>query len=267
MKIAKILSAAAASVVAATALAASASATLTLADSPDAGLSSGTGMWLVQVYNVGNEAENKPATDYGFDLSAVSAIEITFSPADAEWFDNQCGGAVVFSCNGEDIANGTDLWTKYNWPGTWSFWGVNDPDLTDDEGNPYAAAADQGVQAEKVAENTYKLHADIVNPFVADGVSKIGCMQVGLQEWGASMSDMTVVKCDVLDASGAVLVSFDGNGNATVAGGSNTVVDTDAPAATGENKGSPDTGVEGVAAVAGLAVVAAGAVALSKKRK
>ncbi len=44
------------------------------------------------------------------------------------------------------------------------------------------------------------------------------------------------------------------------------VVDTDA--ATEDNKGgSPDTGVEGVAAVAGLAVVAGGALLLSKKRK
>lgn len=41
---------------------------------------------------------------------------------------------------------------------------------------------------------------------------------------------------------------------------------TDAPAATTE-KGSPDTGVEGVAAVAGIAVLAAGAIVLSKKRK
>lgn len=33
------------------------------------------------------------------------------------------------------------------------------------------------------------------------------------------------------------------------------------------DKGSPDTGVEGVAAIAGLAVIAAGAVAISRKRK
>ncbi len=46
-----------------------------------------------------------------------------------------------------------------------------------------------------------------------------------------------------------------------------TVVDTDAPATDAGDKASPDTGVEGVAAVAGLAVVAAGAVVLSKKRK
>lgn len=49
--------------------------------------------------------------------------------------------------------------------------------------------------------------------------------------------------------------------------------DTDAPAddnasapAT-DSKGSPDTGVEGVAAIAGLAVVAGGALAIAKKRK
>ncbi len=46
---------------------------------------------------------------------------------------------------------------------------------------------------------------------------------------------------------------------------SDAVVDTDAPVETG--KDAVDTGVEGVAAVAGLAVVAAGAVVLSKKRK
>ena len=45
-------------------------------------------------------------------------------------------------------------------------------------------------------------------------------------------------------------------------------VDAEAPAATTTTeKGSPDTGVEGIAAVAGVAVVAAGAVVLSKKRK
>lgn len=40
-----------------------------------------------------------------------------------------------------------------------------------------------------------------------------------------------------------------------------------APAPTTDEKGSPDTGVEGIAAVAGVAVLAAGAIVLSKKRK
>ena len=44
--------------------------------------------------------------------------------------------------------------------------------------------------------------------------------------------------------------------------------DAEAPATTTDNgKGSPDTGVEGVAAVAGLALIAGGAVVVSRKRK
>lgn len=44
--------------------------------------------------------------------------------------------------------------------------------------------------------------------------------------------------------------------------------DAEAPATTTDNgKGSPDTGVEGIAAVAGLALIAGGAVVVSRKRK
>lgn len=50
-------------------------------------------------------------------------------------------------------------------------------------------------------------------------------------------------------------------------GGSDAAVDTDAPATDAGDKASPETGVEGVAAVAGLAVVAGGALLLSKKRR
>ncbi len=49
--------------------------------------------------------------------------------------------------------------------------------------------------------------------------------------------------------------------------GGGAAVDTDAPATDAGDKASPDTGVEGVAAVAGLAVVAGGALVLSKKRR
>ena len=93
------------------------------------------------------------------------------------------------------------------------------------------------------------------------------------------MSETQVTQADFLDASGNVVISMDGKGN--ILGGSaafkdtadtsadtpadtTSPVDTTAPAA---DKGSPDTGVEGVAAVAGAAVLAAGAVVLSRKRK
>ena len=69
------------------------------------------------------------------------------------------------------------------------------------------------------------------------------------------------------DSYESIKVTF----NVTGFGGSDasdTATDaTDTGAATTPSKGSPDTGVEGVAAVAGLAVIAAGAVAISRKRK
>ena len=59
-----------------------------------------------------------------------------------------------------------------------------------------------------------------------------------------------------------------GLGGGEAAADDNTAAAEDtAPVETGADKGSPDTGVEGIAAVAGVAVVAAGAVLLSKKRK
>lgn len=65
----------------------------------------------------------------------------------------------------------------------------------------------------------------------------------------------------------AVEFTLEGLGAPAADAGSD-VVDTDpGAAAPADDKGSPDTGVEGVAVVAGLAVVAAGALAISKKRK
>ena len=92
------------------------------------------------------------------------------------------------------------------------------------------------------------------------------------------MLDMTVTDLTCYDAAGNVIISFDGAGyvdsdNAAQAPAADdntaATVDAEAPADTAATteKGSPDTGVEGIAAAAGVAVVAAGAVLLSKKRK
>ncbi len=64
----------------------------------------------------------------------------------------------------------------------------------------------------------------------------------------------------------AVTFTITGVGAAVEAPADDAVVDTYAPVEGGD-KQSPDTGVEGVAAVAGVAVLAAGAVLVSKKRK
>ncbi len=270
MKLRKLISAAAATAVAAASFATIANAALVVPESTDPGCSIGTGMYLVQVFNVGNEAENKPATDYGIDLSKATGVEVTIKAVDPDYIDGGIGGAIVFSCNGEDIAQGTDLWDKYNWPGIASFWGINDEALeivTIPEGDTNA------VQSVKVADYTYKLsYNSFANPIAAGDAQKIGCMQIGLNYWGSDMSDYEVLECKLLDASGNAIITFDNLGKATVAGGATAPVEEkpaagNVDAATDSTKGSPDTGVADVAVVAGLAIVAAGAVIVSKKRK
>ena len=105
-------------------------------------------------------------------------------------------------------------------------------------------------------------------------------MQVGIQEWSSGIAAVTVTKLEVKDASGNVLVSFDEKGVPTIGGASDTTPDdtkapddTQAPddttkPTTGDStKPNTNTGVESVAVVAGIAVLATGAVIVAKKRK
>ncbi len=93
--------------------------------------------------------------------------------------------------------------------------------------------------------------------------------QLWIQCWGGTM---TILDVDVLGEDGEVIdcltvaepqdqevVAADDEDEAPAEG--------DVDAATDDDKGSPDTGVADVAVVAGLAIVAAGAVLVSKKRK
>ena len=269
MKIAKILSAAAACAVAST-LAVSASAQLTTVDSTGI-FSSGTGSWMPVVYSDGTfDASEKDVTDPGFDCREIAVVEVTFTPADPEWWEGEVGGAIVLSNK-----SATD--STHNWNGK-EFWGVVDEELelaTIDESKPVRAVKTGDLQY------TLTMNVDDTNNVVDD----YALVQVAFQEWSAGMSDITVLGMTLKDASGNVLVSYDANGNVTTAAPAapadedttpeedTTPTDTTsdnntAPAApAADSKGSPDTGVEGVAAVAGLAVIAAGAVVLSKKRK
>ena len=110
--------------------------------------------------------------------------------------------------------------------------------------------------------------------------------EVGIQEWSSGIAAVTVTKLEVKDASGNVLVSFDEKGVPTIGGASDTTPDdtqapddtkapddsqapaTEAHATTGDStKPNTNTGVESVAVVAGIAVLATGAVIVAKKRK
>ncbi len=279
MKIAKLFSAAVASVVAAGAISAVASADITFPAEHDPGLSGGTGDWLVQIFNTGNEAEGKPAVDYGIDPSAIAKITVTIKATDPTWFDGGIGGGLIPSC-GPASATPAD----HNWPQA-EYWGVLDEDLGIE-----TLATDKPVQLEKVGDYTYMgtLVLDDTNCIYDVRDIEGGYVQIGFKEWSGALNEVTVTDLTCYDASGNVLLSFDGQGyrddggasapaapaeDSTAPAEDNTApaensASTPAPAAsTGANKGSPNTGVEGVAAVAGIALAAAGAVVLAKKRK
>ena len=272
MKLNKIFAGIAASAVAASALAATASAQIAFPPAEESHPGAATaGNYLVQVFNVGNEAEGKPATDYGIDVTSIARVEVTFEVAEGEsrdWFEGGCGGSVVVSSNGDQYTD--EEWNKLNWPSR-EWWGVSDPDLGIE-----TLAPEKTCQTVKVGDYTYMVAADI-EPDMRPR-AKAGCVQIGLQEWGDTMNDYKVVDLSIFNDAGEKLISFDWYGNPTLGGAASTAPAEDAttdeaPAAgdvagaTDSSKGSPDTGVEDVAVVAGLAIVAAGAVLVSKKRK
>ncbi|MFR2154985.1 MAG: hypothetical protein ACLS48_10350 [[Eubacterium] siraeum] len=297
MKLRKIMAGVVATALAASTLAVAASAAcLTKVEGTESTLSTGTGMWLLQLYNKGNEAENKPETKLDIDYSKIAALTFTFqvNEEDKELWDGTIGGSVVFSCNGEKLGVQNDedaakaaLFDKYNWPSC-EFWGVLDEEVLGPVGEGSTYDDTKPGKVEKVGDYTYAVTNDqLVNPITAGDVSSIediGCMQVGLQEWGNGIAAVTVTKLEVKDASGNVLVSFDEKGVPTI-GGASTPADTtapddtkapddsqapatEAPATTGDStKPNTNTGVESVAVVAGIAVLATGAVIVAKKRK
>lgn len=90
--------------------------------------------------------------------------------------------------------------------------------------------------------------------------------QLWIQCWGGTMN---IISVEVLGAEGAVIAEATVGEIAAVEdapAADDTVVDTDAPAAD-TGKDSPDTGVEGIAAVAGVVALAGVAVVASRKRK
>ena len=138
MKLRKIMAGVVATALAASTLAVAASAAcLTKVEGTESTLSTGTGMWLLQLYNKGNEAEGKPETKLDIDYSKIAALTFTFqvNEEDKELWDGTIGGSVVFSCNGEKLGVQNDedpakaaLFDKYNWPSC-EFWGVLDEEL------------------------------------------------------------------------------------------------------------------------------------------
>ncbi len=312
MKLRKIMAGIAAAAVASSSLAVAASATLVVPESTDPACIPGTGMWLVQVYNVGNAEENKPATDRGIDLTKVDGVRFTVAVdldneelggMGAEFFEGAIGGGIVLSINGGDIYQYDDpadtsveseIWTTYNWASQ-AWWGCKFTNALGEEvdtnpnTNTEDTADDNPVSAVAVGDFKYELTATgFANPFTntedAWEIDEIGCMQVALQEWGTDLVPLEVLSCEILDDAGNVLLAFDGLGNETakVPAGETPEAPADpepeapadpepeapeAPETPGtSSKPNAGTGAEGLALVAGIAVVATGAIVVAKKR-
>ena len=239
----------------------SASATLTLVDDGAPNLTSQISMWMCQVYvpNAG--------IDFGIDCPNVGSVQITFTPATPEDFENLFQGAVI-------VSSGPTLSADHNWNQK-EFAGVNDSDLG------FTASDEKELTCEKTGDYTYTVTCpvDDTNSFLEDAMADPSAYaQVAVADYGSDFSDITITKLELFDKSGASMAVFDGKGNLTssasaAATTTTTSSDTqaatagDTTAATDSSKGSPDTGIEDVAVVAGLALVAGGAIAVAKKRK
>ena len=231
--------------------------------------------WMPIGYSNGErDASSKDVIDYGVDWSKAATIEVVFVVDDQdpnysrdEW-DGGFGGAIVLSSQ----ADGN---TTHNWNAK-DFWGVVDEELELD-----TIDSSKAITLEKIGDYTYKAVCPVDDDnYVVDNAQLV---QICIQDWsGVTWWAMRVDSMTVLDASGNALIGWDSTGNVVGATAAAAApAEEPAPAATEEpapatgdvaaatdsSKGSPDTGVADVAAVAGLAIVAAGAVIVAKKRK
>ncbi len=288
MKIKKIVAGAAAlSVAAAMAISASAGCINNVVDGDMVGGTSVTNaMWMIQLKVTGDTT-----IDRGVDLSKIDGVRFTISVTDdgmsRESWDGMIGGAIIISCGGGDLDGVTPTNDyDYNWSGAQnhaSFWGVTDPELelyTDVNGNDDPSDdTETAVVTTKTGDYTYTLEAlGFQNPFTTEGISDVGYYQVALSDWGSSLSLYDVQTCELLAADGSTIATFDTLGN-EIGGGSEepaeseepeqseAPAESEAPTTGDSSKPNTNTGAEGIAVAAGVAILATGAAIVAKKRK
>ena len=276
MKLNKIVSGIAAAAVTASALAVSSGAALVVSNATNTGFSSTAGMWMQQIYIPGQDI------DFGIDPREMGKIVFTITPENPEDFEGGTGGGVVISSGPQNGAPADHNWASSN------FWGVYDEEKEifgrdpENDTNP--------IHTEIAGDYIYTLtvNVDDTNCVQQESYDAVDCyVQIALQEWGNEIfTDIKVLSLDIYDKSGALMGSFDGDGNFTAGTASAPVsapaAETaaapaeettaapaagDVAAATDSTKGSPNTGIEDVAVVAGLAVLAGAGIALTRKRK
>ncbi len=279
MKLSRILTTAAAAVAVTAAMTASASAEYNIVDGVQPWIDQSSGNYLVILYSTGTAPDDVKAVDLGLsvaDVGQINSAKFTFKVDDADgMMDLDYGGCIGSSAH-ECVNNpgGSDLYSKYNWV-TEEWYGFEDEDL-----DINTLATDKGIQSVKEGDLTYSVTGKITNAVANGDLDDLTSFRVFCSDWGI-MSYTTMEKSEFFDASGNLVLALDGNGNVLSTtfdlGSSNSDApaaddNNDAPAATpsapaaSDSKGSPDTGVEGVAALAGVAIIAAGAVVLAKRK-
>ena len=261
MKITKILGAASAAVVSAAVLAASASAY-------EAFLMYASSDWSVQCMDATSEnATTADVTGDGTYTVAISGFEWEDEDT-AEMVPATGTGATVFCVDIDGLANalgcGKDaegydaLETAADKMAFAQATGLKISDVVITATNTDGTSTDIAVDESKLyygdIEGNGKIRLEIYNAY--GDTSKDAPIDAAGFSFDDSLSVTFTVSGTGLGAAADDTASDATTGEAA----DNTTTTT-------PDKGSPDTGVEGVAAVAGVAVVAAGAVVLSKKRK
>ena len=249
MKITKILGAASAAVVSAAVMAASAGAY-------EAFLMYASSDWSVQCMDATSEnATTADVTGDGTYTVAISGFEWEDEET-AEMVPATATGATVFCVDIDGLANALGCGKDAE-----GYDALTISDVVITATNSDGTSTDIAVDESKLyygdIEGNGKIRLEIYNaygdtskdaPIDAAGFSFDDTLSVTFTISGTGMGDAAASDDNAADAA---------------------TVDAEAPAdnaAASDGKGSPDTGVEGIAVVAGVAALAAGAVIVSKKR-
>ncbi|MCM1054075.1 MAG: hypothetical protein NC394_01020 [Bacteroides sp.] len=231
---------------------------------PANGLSIESGAWLIQLYNVGDASEGKPATDYGIDVTKVASMTMYLEAVrgadeelavDLDMYDpaiDGFGGNFIYSANGGTIGktldspvykeayvdeNGTTvpavtMYAKYNWPNSNEWWGLPEEGDTPEgfeNGNTGTVDYSKKLHMEYIRKFAYSLTYDVAHDDSAEDIvwpEGADCNQVGIQEWGEDYSINLKVRAFVCnDIDGNIMLAFDGLGNKIEESELNTIIE------------------------------------------
>ena len=301
MKLRKAFAGTAAAAVAVSALAVSAGASLLIVDNAPSHLSSGSGMWMAKVYC---PSEN---IDFGVDYASIKTVKFQITTDDTDFFEGMFGGALVMSCGPASLCPEDHNWIQKSfWGcideengfetqdaaadilaetlGDYTYQLTLNVDASNclyavDSPDAYAQIAlmEWGQDMSQIVVKGMQCYDEAGNVVIAfDGE---GNLVSGAADTADDVADTADDAADTADdaadtADDAADTTDEANEAVTLpATDDEKPVVTEEPvagyvaAATDSTKGSPDTGVADVAAVAGIAIVAAGAVVVAKKRK